>query len=253
VLRQGSFAADVELVRAAGIAAIGVDAGLVDAIGADEARRVLDGAGVAASSYMTLEDVLAPDGTASLDETRRRLDIAARLGAPCALIGTGPLDRRALPEAERLTRGWLSDAGPVALERGVRIMLEPMHPLMRRWSFLHTLRDALELVEGIDGVGVALDLGHVWWERGLPDLIRAHVELILSVQVTDIDTQALDDIRYERAPLGAGDVPIASLVEVLEAAGYRGWYENEVLARIPRERRLDMLLSSREWFAALGT
>ena len=116
---------------------------------------------------------------------------------------------------------------------------------------MHTFADALTLVDGIDGAGVVLDLGHVWWEHGLAELIRDHVEEVVSVQVTDVDTMALDDVRYERAPLGTGDVPVASLVGALESSGYRGWYENETVVRTPRDARLEMLRASREWFEAL--
>ena len=223
----------------------------MDAIGVDEAARILDGEGLRVSSYMGLEDILRDGGTAPLDELARRLDIAAHLGAPGALVGTGPLGALPAAHADACCRDWLVRAGPLAAERGVRIMLEPMHPLMRRWSFVHTLRDALTLVEGIDRVGVVVDFGHVWWEHGLDRLIAEHVGEIVSVQVTNVDTVALEEIRYERAPLDAGDVPVAALVGLLESSGYRGWYENETLVRTPRDQRLDMLRASREWFEAL--
>lgn len=252
VLRQGSFAGDVALVGAAGIGAIGVDAAAVDAIGVDEAARILDGEGVRVSSYMGLEDILREDsGTAPLDDAARRLDIAASLGARGALVATGPLGALPPAHADALCRDWLVRAAPLAAERDVRIMLEPMHPLMRRWSFVHTLRHALTLVEGVVGAGVVVDFGHVWWEDELDVLLADHVDEIVSVQVTNVDSDALEDIRYERAPLDTGDVPVALLVRLLEAAGYRGWYENETLARIPRDQRLDMLRASREWFEAL--
>jgi hypothetical protein len=44
---------------------------------------------------------------------------------------------------------------------------------------------------------------------------------------------------------------LAALVGTLEAAGYRGWYEDETIARIPRDERLAVLVASREWFEAL--
>jgi sugar phosphate isomerase/epimerase len=252
VLRQGSFASDVALAGAAGIGAIGVDAAAVDAIGVNEAVRILDGEGARVSSYMGLDDILrAAGGTASLDDVARRLDIAARLGAPGALVATGPLGALTPAQADALCRDWLTRAAPLAAERDVRIMLEPMHPLMRRWSYVHTLRDGLTLVEGLAGVGVVLDLGHVWWERELDVVIREHIDKIVSVQVTNVDVAALEEIRYERAPLETGDVPVAALVRLLESSGYRGWYENETLVRTPRDRRLEMLRTSREWFEAL--
>jgi sugar phosphate isomerase/epimerase len=253
VLRQGSFAADVALAATAGISAIGVDAAAIDVIGVDEAVQILGGEGVRVSSYMGLEDILREGSPASLDEAAQRLDVAARLGAPAALVATGPLGRVTPTIADATCRDWLARAAPLAAERGVRIMLEPMHPLMRRWSFVHTLQHGLTMVGDVDGAGVVLDLGHVWWEHGLDVLIREHVAEIVSVQVTDVDSAALEEIRYERAPLGSGDVPVASLVALLESSGYRGWYEDETIVRTPRDRRLATLRASRAWFEALGS
>lgn len=252
VLRQGSFADDVALARAAGIGAIGVDAAAVDDVGVDEAVRILDGEGVLVSSYMGLEDILQQDESPALpDETARRLDVAARLGAPGALVATGPVGGRSSAQADAICRDWLARAAPLAAEREVRIMLEPMHPLMRRWSFVHTLRHALTFVDGIAGAGVVVDFGHVWWEDGLDELIQEHVDEVVSVQVTNVDAAALEDIRYERAAFATGDVPVARLVGLFESSGYCGWYENETLVSVPRDRRLDMLRTSREWFEAL--
>jgi len=253
VLRWGSFAADVSLAREAGIRAIGIDHAAVDAIGAEEASRILDGEGVAVSTYLALEDVLEADGTtASLDEVARRLDHAARLGASGAVVATGPLGARSVIDADVACRAWLEAAAPLAVDRGVRLLFEPVHPLMRHWSYVHTLEHGLALTAGIAGTGVVLDVGHVWWERDLHRLIREHIDEIGLVQVTNIDRAALEEVRYDRAPLSVGgDVPLAALVEALEAAGYRGWYEDETIARIPREERLAVLVASREWFESL--
>jgi sugar phosphate isomerase/epimerase len=252
VLRWGSFAEDVALAREAGIGAIGVDHAAVDAVGADEAGRILADAGMAVSTYLALEDILGPDATASLDEAARRLDVAAHLGASGAVVATGPLGARSVAEADAACREWLEIAASLAVDRGIRILFEPVHPLMRHWSYVHTLEHGLALLAGIAGTGVVLDVGHVWWERDLDALVRAHVDEIGLVQVTNIDRAALEEVRYDRAPLSSGgDVPLAALVATLEAAGYRGWYEDETIARIPRDERLAVLVASREWFEAL--
>src|SRR6266702_1744973 len=92
VLRQGSFADDVAVAKAAGVNAIGVDAEAVDASGAEEAGRILDAEGIRVSSYIALEGILAKDGAgAQLDEAARRLEVAASLGAPSAVVVSGPL------------------------------------------------------------------------------------------------------------------------------------------------------------------
>jgi sugar phosphate isomerase/epimerase len=228
---------------------MGVDAAAVNQVGADEAARVLDGEGVRASSYMDETALILSDDdeAASIETMRRRLDNAAEVGAPSVLVITGPLGARRPPDADSSVRDRLAAAALPAVERGLRIMLEPTHPVMRQWSYVHTLRHALSLVEGIEGAGVVFDVGHVWWEQDLESLLSAHVDQIVTVQVTNVDRSALDELRYERAPLDAGDVPVANLVAQLESAGYRGWYENETRIRIPRDQRLEMLRSSREW------
>lgn len=246
VLRQGSFAADVAAAKAAGVAAVGVDAEAVDAIGAEKARRILDGEGVSVSSYIALARILEDDS-----ETARRLEAAAALGAPSAVVLTGPLGDLPQPEAQAVCRAWLMRTAELASNHGVRIMLEPVHPLMRHLSFVHTLEHGLAMVEGIDGAGVVFDVGHLWWQRDLDRLLRDHIDDIFTVQLANVDAGALANLHYERSPLASGDVPVAALVHLLEAAGYRGWYEDEVLVRSPRDKRVGLVRASREWFEAI--
>jgi sugar phosphate isomerase/epimerase len=164
---------------------------------------------------------------------------------------TGPLGARTLADAEAMCRDWLVQASELAAGCGIRIALEPVHPLLRHLSFVHTLQHGLAMVNGIDEAGLVFDVGHLWWERDLDVLVRENIERIVSVQLTNVDTAALEDAHYVRAPLPCGDVPVASLVGLLESSGYRGWYENEVLVRSRRDQRLDRLRESREWFGAL--
>ena len=250
VVRQGSFTDDVVLVRVAGVTAIGVDADAVDAIGADEAARVLDGEGLRVELHEPRQH----------SRRRRSYRVARRDGSTPRHGGEAPrclrhwsrparLGPRTVADADDRCRDWLAETAILAVERDLRIMLEPMHPLMRRWSFVHTLQHALALVEDLDGAGIVVDLGHVWWQRNVDTLIVENIAEVVSVQVTNVDAAALADVRYERAPFEHGDVPVASLVRVLESSGYSGWYENEVIVA-SRERRLEMLRVSR-WFEAL--
>jgi sugar phosphate isomerase/epimerase len=70
------------------------------------------------------------------------------------------------------------------------------------------------------------------------------------VQLTNISDDALDRLRYSRAPFADGEIPLRELVEAFDAAGYRGWYENEVLTKEP-EDRVQFVRDSREWFDAI--
>ena len=252
VLRLGSFDDDVAAAADLGVAAIAVDAQVLDDVDPEEARRILDGAGMAVSSYIGLGSVLAVGGgVTSVDEVTRRLDIAATVGAPNALVTTGPLGGRNPLEADDECREWLGKAGLRAAARNMRVMLEPVHPILRRWSYVHQLTHALELVDGVEGTGVLIDFGHLFWERGLAETIRMNVDAIASVQVTSLDEDALESGQFLRAPVSGGAVRVADLVDVLEDAGYRGWYEDETNLRLARTDRINMLREARTWFAAL--
>jgi sugar phosphate isomerase/epimerase len=250
VVRQGSFADDVAMVAAAGIAGMGVDAAAVNEVGAAEAARVLESEGVRASSYLDETALILSDDdeAASIEIMKRRLDNAAEVGAPAVLVITGPLGALSAAEANSRCRDRLASTARLAVDRGVRIMLEPTHPVMRQWSYVHTLRHALSLVDGLEGVGVVVDVGHVWWEEDLHTLLSSHVDQIVTIQLTNVSRDALDELRYERASFDSGDVPVADLIARLESVGYRGWYENEARIRVPRDERFAWLQSSQEWF-----
>ncbi len=129
-------------------------------------------------------------------------------------------------------------------------MVEPMFPMMRAYSYVHTLSHALELVADLDGAAVVVDTGHLWWDPRLVELFQAHVADIGTVQLTNISSDALDRLRYSRAPFAEGEIPLRELVEAFDAAGYRGWYENEVLTKEP-EDRVQFVRDSRAWFDAI--
>jgi len=175
----------------------------------------------------------------------RAIEQAARIGAPGVLVRTGPLGDVPIDEADRRCTDWLAANGAIAASHGVRLMLEPIFPLLRSFSYVHTLEHALRLVADTEGAGVCVDLGHLWWDPELLDDFRANVDRVVTVQVTDVETAALADFRYEREQLGRGDVPLQHLLGEIEAAGYRGSYEIEILVRIPRDERVALVRDAR--------
>jgi sugar phosphate isomerase/epimerase len=90
----------------------------------------------------------------------------------------------------------------------------------------------------------------LWWDPRLVELFQTHVADIGTVQLTNISRDALDRLRYSRAPLHEGDVPLRELIEAFDAAGYHGWYEHEVLTTQP-EDRVQFVREARQWFDAI--
>jgi sugar phosphate isomerase/epimerase len=249
---MGSFEADLIAAVDAGVHAIGVSGGDLERAGIDHALTLMRNAGVVASSQMTGGAIL--DAAPPLDtdqDVARAIEQAARIGAPGVLVRTGPLGHMSVDEADRRCIDWLAANGAIAADHGVRLMLEPVFPLLRSFSYVHTLKHALRLVGETDGAGVCVDLGHLWWDPELLDNFRANVDRIVAVQVTDVETAALAEFRYEREQLGHGDVPVQHLVSEIEVAGYQGFYEIEILVRIPRVERVSLVRDARLFLEAL--
>ncbi|WP_235578942.1 MULTISPECIES: sugar phosphate isomerase/epimerase family protein [unclassified Rhodococcus (in: high G+C Gram-positive bacteria)] len=84
----------------------------------------------------------------------------------------------------------LAELVPYALERGVRIALEPLHPMfVADRAVISTLGQALAMAEPhpVKAVGVVIDTFHVWWDPDLEALIKTAGERgrISSHQVCD--------------------------------------------------------------------
>lgn len=247
VLRLGSFVADLKAASTAGYTLMQVEAGRIEEAGTEAAARMLADFGMAISSLGTIS---GPFGSSDDDKLLRSIDIAATLGTSLVAIVPGSLGDMSHQEAADRTRTWLSKHGRRAAASGVALALEPIHPLLRHITWVHTLRQGAALVAGIEGACLLVDVGHLWWDPDLIPEFQTNVDLIKLVQVTNVDRVALSDGRYERSALGAGDVPVLQLVRAFHEAGYRGYYEHEVRTRMPREDRVGFARSEREWFAA---
>ncbi len=246
MIRGADLAADAAGAAAAGFAAIGVEVESALAFGADAARRELDRVGLKVSSVMGLPDLLERPATSDA-RFATAFEVAAVIGAPAVVVGSGPQLDRPVASVDALVRERLAELGAAATARGVTVALEPMHPILRAWSYVHTLRHAARLVEGLAGVGLVVDVAHLWWDPDLTEDFARHVDAIVAVQIADVPRDELAARRYERSPLGTGDVPLGELLRAFHAAGYRGLYECEILIRMPREDRPGILRQTRAW------
>ena len=91
----------------------------------------------------------------------------------------------------------------------------------------------------------------LWWDRGFANDVVAHIDDVSTVQVDDVDANALREYRYARTQLGTGALPLEAMITALEDAGYRGLYENESVTRLPRSERAAYVRQRREWLEPL--
>lgn len=169
------------------------------------------------------------------DENRRALDEAAALGAPTLVLVSGGLAEgvRDLDGARERVRQALGALVPHALDVGVRLAIEPLHPMFcSDRCVVSSLGQALDLASGYpaEAVGVVVDTYHVWWDDQVwTQIERAGREnRIACFQVADWITPLPEGVLLGRGLPGAGCVELRRFREAVDAAGYTGPIEVEV-------------------------
>ena len=110
--------------------------------------------------------------------------------------------------------------------RGVRLGFEPS--LTTYVSFVHTLRDAIDVSERT-GLALVVDFGHCWMERDLREILLRAAPHICLVQICDIWIGKLGvSAPRGRVHIGEGELPLARLMEEVLATGYPGLFDLEV-------------------------
>ncbi|HEY4018670.1 MAG TPA: sugar phosphate isomerase/epimerase family protein [Pseudonocardiaceae bacterium] len=234
--KRWTVAEAVEGCASAGVPAIGLWREQVAEIGVDQAAKLVDAAGLRVSSlcrggFFTAND---PDQRrAAIEDNRRAIDEAAALGTDTLVLVVG-----GLPEGSRdlvAARAQVADAigalAEYALEAGVRLGLEPLHPIYcADRAVLSTLDQALDIAEPfpVDAVGVIVDAFHIWWDPNVLGAIARAGERIASFQVCDWVLPLPADPLLARGMMGDGHIDFRALRRAVDAAGYAGDIEVEI-------------------------
>ncbi len=232
-VKRWSLAEAVEGCRRAGIPAIGPWREPVAEMGLAAAARLLRDSGLRVSSYCRAGFLTDPDRSAALDDNRRAIDEAAELGAPSLVMVVGGLreGERDLAGARARVVDALAELVPYAAERGVRLGLEPLHPMFcADRAVLSTLGQALDIAERFapDEVGVVVDSYHVWWDPQVYEQIARAGERIVIYQACDWVLPIPADALLGRGMVGDGYADVGGLRRAGEAAGYTGDIEVEI-------------------------
>ncbi|MGF9755114.1 sugar phosphate isomerase/epimerase family protein [Microvirga sp. 0TCS3.31] len=221
---------------AAGLPAIGTWREPVAEVGVETAARWIRDAGLRVSSvcrggFFTGAGDLSQ--SERHDDNRRALDEAATLGAPCLVLVPGglPAGDRDLRAARDRAAAAVEALVPHALEVGVRLAIEPMHPIFAAdRGVVSTLAQALDMAEPLpaEAVGVVVDTFHVWWEPGVEEQIARAGDRIASYQVCEWITPLPPDALLSRGMMGDGHIDFAHLTSLVTAAGYTGDVEVEI-------------------------
>ena len=244
MLRRWTLADDVRRLERLGFHSISLASTKLEAFGLAPAARLLRASGLKVAhlgSYGRF-GTTQRSRLRGLAEVRRRLEFLHRVGGDVLFVISGPLGDARWEDAGRVLRAAYAELVHEAPAAGLRLALEVIPPLLRHLSFVHTLAEARALVRpaGARG-GYVLDFFHSGWERRfLSDVRRDAVRRIHAVQICDY--KPITVRTGDRALLGRGILPLRGVFRALEAGGYRGWYEMEIISdaldRIGYERAL---------------
>ncbi len=120
---------------------------------------------------------------------------------------------------------------------GVPLAIEPLHPkYCADRACVNTLAQALDLCDELDrrasgALGVAVDCYHVWWDPALQAQIeRAGEARLLAYHICDWLVPTTD-LLLDRGMMGDGVIDLPLVRSWMEASGYRGFHEVEILSK----------------------
>lgn len=173
---------------------------------------------------------------AMLDDNRRAIEEAATLNAQCLVLVVGglPAGSKDLAGAHAMVEEAIATLLPEARAAGVSMAIEPLHPMYAAdRACVNTLGHALDICERMgEGIGVAVDVYHVWWDTELKQQIdRAGKDKLLAFHVCDwlVPTR---DMLMDRGMMGDGVIDIPLIRGWVEAAGYDGFHEVEIFSEL---------------------
>jgi sugar phosphate isomerase/epimerase len=231
-VRRWSLPEVVDALARHGLTGVGVWLDKVEETGLERSARLLRSNGLRVSSvcragFFTTER----DGGEVSDANRRAIEVAHAVGADCLYVVCGGLDvDNDLAGARDRARDGLTAMAREAAEAGVRLALEPLHPMMAAdRCVVVTLDQALDMVAaaGSDAVGVAVDSYNVWWDPRLPDAVARAGDRVIGYQVCDWLVPQPHPV-FGRGIPGDGVIDLPALTELVRQAGYDGMVEIEI-------------------------
>lgn len=169
------------------------------------------------------------------DDNRRAVDEALALNAACLVLVVGglPGESKDIAGARGQVRDGLGRLLEYSRKAGMPLAIEPLHPMYAAdRACVNTLEQANDLCDelGDDGLGIAVDLYHTWWDpKFYAEIERAGRKRILGFHICDwlVPTR---DLLLDRGMMGDGVIDIRAARQAVEALGYAGAHEVEIFS-----------------------
>lgn len=170
----------------------------------------------------------------AIEDNRRAIREAAELGAPMVVLVCGAVPGQPLEDSREQISDGIAAVLPLAEELGVRLAIEPLHPMYADdRSAINTVASANEVCDRLAHplVGIALDVYHVWWDPDLAEQTRiaGEKDRLFAFHVCDWRTPTVD-LLNDRGLMGEGCIDLKGIRAMVEAAGFEGFCEAEIFS-----------------------
>jgi|TARA_B100002003_G_scaffold213539_1_gene211266 sugar phosphate isomerase/epimerase len=233
---QHGLAQAITAYARAGVPGISIWRDKLAACGLDEAVRMVGDTGLQVSGLCRAGQFPALDATRRqtiLDDNKVAVDEAAALGADCLIMVAGglPEGSKDLAGARQMVLDGLGALLPHARANRVPLAIEPLHPMYAAdRCVINSLGQALDLCDELGaGVGVAVDVYHLWWDPDLQAQIGRAGERVLAFHVCDWLVPTTD-LLLDRGMMGDGVIDIPKIREWVDATGYDALIEVEIFS-----------------------
>jgi len=219
----------------AGVGWIGPWRHKVQDVGVDRAARMVRDSGLKVSSYCRggFFPALEHEIAARHEDNCRAVDEAVALGTDVLVLVCGPSIDKNIDAARRMVVDGIGALIPHARAAGVKLGIEPLHPMFAgERSVVVTLGQANDMAANFssDAVGVIVDVYHVWWDPRLYEEIARASGRILGFHVSDWMVPT-EELLAGRGLIGDGVIELRRIRAAVEAAGYGGPIEVEIINR----------------------
>ena len=238
IWKKSSFRESLECMARNGIFKTAIWKPLLDETELKTAKQNLIDSGVKAISMcplVLLDEDAYPDPDTRLSCHQQFLEIAAELGVESVVVITGglPSGSRDLKGQRLRVQEELSILIPLAKAAGVRLALEPLHPMVCGYrSVISTLSEANEILDSLDAnetLGIAVDSYALWWDSSLEEQIERSGQRLFNFHVSDWLPETRD-VRLDRGMPGDGIIDNRMIRSWMEKAGFQGSVEVEILS-----------------------
>jgi len=227
-LPPAAFHQHVETIARVGAEAMTPDIGQMAGIGAVQAARLMNAAGVraAALTHRSFGYSDSAEMRAARDRLAQSIEFAGVIGASSIVLTTGGRGGLTWRDAAHRFADSIAPCAVMAQQAGVSLGIEPTSHLYADASIAYRLDDCVALARLAD-IAVVIDLFACWNDPDIETAIAVAGSLTSMVQVSDYVYG--DRSLPCRAVPGDGAIPLDRLLPAIVRAGFSGYFDLEII------------------------